>query len=188
MFHTTCQTTNTKETKKYKYTSDQIDYFITSFQDKVYVVPVEECSTIKTLRFSPPNNGYKNWCKAEDYLLENYFQYNSQYLDSKEKFLNRPITCKKENLESKKYYCSICGKEITYGANLCVECSRIQSRKIERPTREELKDLIRNNSFTQIGKQFGVSDNAIRKWCKAYNLPNRAGDIKNINEKDWINI
>ena len=26
-------------------------------------------------------------------------------------------------------------------------------------------------SFVEIGKKYGVSDNAIRKWCKKYNLP-----------------
>lgn len=27
--------------------------------------------------------------------------------------------------------------------------------------------------FTQIAKQFEVSDNAIRKWCNRYNLPRK---------------
>jgi hypothetical protein len=29
---------------------------------------------------------------------------------------------------------------------------------------------------------FGVSDNAVRKWCKAYGLPYKKKDIKNIVE------
>jgi hypothetical protein len=32
-------------------------------------------------------------------------------------------------------------------------------------TREELKEMIRTESFLSIGKRFEVSDNAIRKWC-----------------------
>lgn len=62
------------------------------------------------------------------------------------------------------------------------------SRKIERPSREEFKDLIRNNSFVSIGKMFGVSDSAIRKWCDSYNLPRKVSDIKKISDKDWENI
>lgn len=93
-FSTTCQTTNTKETVRYKYDSNQIDYFITSFQDKVYVVPVQECSSCKTLRFSPPKNGCKDWNNAEDYLLEKYFTYSDHYLKSKETYLNRDNSSK----------------------------------------------------------------------------------------------
>ena len=40
-------------------------------------------------------------------------------------------------------------------------------------TREELKELIRNKPFTQIGAKFGVSDNAIRKWCDKFDLPRK---------------
>ena len=42
--------------------------------------------------------------------------------------------------------------------------------------------------FTQIGIKYGVSDNAIRKWCKSYELPFRVLEIKKISDKDWENI
>ena len=61
-------------------------------------------------------------------------------------------------------------------------------RVVERPAREELKDLIRNKPFTEIGKKFGVSDNAIKKWCDAYNLPRKKKDIKLISDEEWQNI
>lgn len=51
--------------------------------------------------------------------------------------------------------------------------------------REELKQLIRNQSFLAIGKQFNVSDNAIRKWCDKYNLPRKKTEIKNYSDKEW---
>lgn len=88
-FSTTCSTTNTKETKRHKYTSEQIDYFATHFNGKTYVIPVEECSTNKTLRFVPPRNGQKVYNKAEDYLIENLFGTNEQLIESKEKYLKR---------------------------------------------------------------------------------------------------
>ena len=55
-------------------------------------------------------------------------------------------------------------------------------------SREELKKLIREESFVAIGKNFGVSDNAIRKWCINYNLPTRKKDIKSYSDEEWINI
>lgn len=56
---------------------------------------------------------------------------------------------------------------------------------MEHPTREELKDMIRSESFASIGKLFGVRDNTIRKWCKVYNLPTKKSVIKLINDEDW---
>lgn len=55
-------------------------------------------------------------------------------------------------------------------------------------TREELKELIRTKPFTQIGKQFNVSDNAIRRWCDKFNLPRKSTEIKKITDEEWKNI
>ena len=58
----------------------------------------------------------------------------------------------------------------------------------KKPSREVLKEQIRNTPFTQLGKIYEVSDNAVRKWCKSYNLPSRTTDIKNISDEEWVNI
>ena len=31
--------------------------------------------------------------------------------------------------------------------------------------------MIANSSFKQVGQLYNVSDNTIKKWCKAYGLP-----------------
>jgi very-short-patch-repair endonuclease/DNA-binding Xre family transcriptional regulator len=41
-------------------------------------------------------------------------------------------------------------------------------RKVERPTIDELKKLIKENGYRKTGKIFGVSDNAVRKWLESY--------------------
>ena len=58
----------------------------------------------------------------------------------------------------------------------------------KKPSREVLKEQIRNTPFLQLGKVYGVSDNAIRKWCKSYNLPSKVTDIKNISDEEWFDI
>ncbi len=40
-----------------KYSKNEIDFFVTYFQGKNYLIPVEECSTEKVLRILPPKNG-----------------------------------------------------------------------------------------------------------------------------------
>ena len=62
--------------------------------------------------------------------------------------------------------CPICNKQFNCNNHLeqiycSQECSHIAQRHTDRPTKEELKQLIRSTPFTTIGKQFGVSDNAI---------------------------
>ena len=62
------------------------------------------------------------------------------------------------------FYCKDCGKEISRYSERCPKCQALHHRKVSnRPNREELKKLIRTLPFTTIGKQFNVSDNAIRK-------------------------
>lgn len=93
-----------------------------------------------------------------------------------------------------KELCPICG--INYKnarADMCIDCWNkfnnkfIKNTNIERPERKILKDKIRTSSFVQIGKEYGVSDNAIRKWCKFYGLPCRSRDIKVLTDYEWEN-
>lgn len=50
----------------------------------------------------------------------------------------------------------------------------------KRPPKETLIKDINSLSFLAIGRKYGVSDNAVRKWCKFYGLPhlkrNMVGD------------
>lgn len=86
------------------------------------------------------------------------------------------------------YHCNNCGKRIATNSYLCKGCSNIFQRKVARPSRDELKCLIRTNSFRELGNRFGVSDKAVSKWCVSYNLPSRRCDINNINDDDWVSI
>ena len=83
------------------------------------------------------------------------------------------------------YICEDCGKYISKNAKYCSACAAKHSRIVERPNRKELKKLIRTIPFTKIGEKYGVSDNAIRKWCKVENLPTKKTDIKKYNDKEW---
>lgn len=74
--------------------------------------------------------------------------------------------------------CVDCSTKITTKSSRCRKCA---SDAQERPTKfettkEELEDLIfvQKLPMTKIGQMFGVSDNAIRKRCKSFNI-----DFKN---------
>ena len=83
--------------------------------------------------------------------------------------------------EQEEYKCSKCGKIISrYSkSGMCASCVQLGSRKVEnRPSREELKKLIREKPFTKIAELYNCSDNAIRKWCDKENLPRRKTEIE----------
>lgn len=89
--------------------------------------------------------------------------------------------------KEKENFCIDCGKAIYPESTRCIKCES-KTRKVYPIERDELKHLIRTTPFTQIGKMYGVSDNAIRKWCISYQLPMRVSDIKKISDEDWVNI
>lgn len=98
------------------------------------------------------------------------------------------LTKLKFNTLNKERKCIICGTSIKTKSLYCLKCAKIVQRKVDRPTREDLKNEIRNYSFLSLGKKYGVSDNAIRKWCQYYNLPTKKSEIKNISNEDWLAI
>jgi len=67
------------------------------------------------------------------------------------------------------FICPECGEEKkSEDSKLCPSCFAKSRRKVERPTNEELENLVKELPMTKIGKMFGVSDNSIRKWLKVY--------------------
>ena len=102
--------------------------------------------------------------------------------------INYPIRI--ENTHNQKNYCKVCGKELkTKEGKICQECFHLQTRKVQdRPDREQLKQMIRNISFMELGRKYGVRDNTIRKWCKAVNLPTKRTDIENLSDEEWLQI
>ena len=45
---------------------------------------------------------------------------------------------------------------------------RLNKRKVIRPSKEELDIMLSSMSYCAVGRKYGVSDNAIRKWIKSY--------------------
>lgn len=109
-----------------------------------------------------------------------WFQENKNYpLQKKHKGKSHHIV-NKQIVDKKYYYCEQCGAKITSKAILCVSCAQKKSRKVDRPEAKELFQYLLsiNGNFSQAGRHYGVSDNAVRKWCKNYNIPSKSSDYK----------
>ena len=131
-----------------------------------------------------------------NYCTYGYFGGTNENIESYKKEFQE-----KNRIHNKKYHqetqkpCPLCGNLMSSHSTICKSChnqqnsdNAIKEKQEKGITREFLKQEIRNNSFTQIGKEQGVSDNAIRKWCKLYNLPSKSSEIKKYSDEEWENI
>lgn len=78
------------------------------------------------------------------------------------------------------YFCSKCGTKLAGKSKtgLCHKCACEMHRVVERPSAEELYQLLKDNNgnFSAVSKMFGMSDTAIKKWCKSYGIPSHSRD------------
>jgi hypothetical protein len=75
---------------------------------------------------------------------------------------------------AKPKFCPSCGRTLQYGQK--THCSHFcltemgHGRKVKRPGKDALEREIGSMSWVAIGRKYGVSDNAVRKWAKGYGL------------------
>lgn len=100
--------------------------------------------------------------------------------------LNKLIDAKDGGYKKREYKdkCIVCGKDISRGHTYCTKCAprsnEFLKRKISvknRPEPLELAKLVKENGFSKTGKLFGVTDSAIKKWCKDYEIPHRKKEL-----------
>ena len=76
--------------------------------------------------------------------------------------------------------CSICGRKISRWSRskICRKCSHDLQRKVEWPNKENLQTLLTEYNFSKVADMFGVTDNAVRKWCRHYGMSTKSNDYK----------
>lgn len=93
-------------------------------------------------------------------------------LDEKQFEVVKEVKVMKPKKEKVKRFCTTCGKELkSHQKNYCsYECSYEASRKI--PSVEILTAKLHEFNFnkSKTGRYFGVSDKAVGKWIKKYNI------------------
>jgi 5-methylcytosine-specific restriction endonuclease McrA len=106
--------------------------------------------------------------KAEVVLRESDIDLNSD-----KKFLVHSPVSRRDDV-----ICQACNKKYSVmpsdkdSRRFCSQkCFKSSIRKVQnRPSKEELKTLLWEIPTLQIAKKYGVSDNAVAKWAKAYDL------------------
>lgn len=171
--------------KRYDTYINDIDYFVFCLVEwnEVIIVPIEEIENKKSIYFrkSIPTSS-QNYHLIQDYTFSKFFG-EKEEIEIEE----NPVEISKKL--NKRNLCIDCKIPISNNATRCISCaSKLRPRKVERPDREELKEMIRHIPFTKIGEQYGVSDKAITKWCIMENLPSRKKDILLYSDEEWDKI
>jgi predicted nucleic acid-binding Zn ribbon protein len=68
--------------------------------------------------------------------------------------------------------CPTCGRTLPRASRrFCSKrCGAGAGRKVVRPSKEDLAALMVTTSWLALGRLYGVSDNAVRKWARSYRL------------------
>jgi hypothetical protein len=93
---------------------------------------------------------------------------------------------RKNRLDVSPRFCLVCGAEFTpkyashrYCSQACGSRSRgprdprPEARKVTRPSYEQLAADLDQMSVLAVGRKYGVSDNAVRKWMRSYEYEHR---------------
>lgn len=129
------------------------------------------------------NDDYYDWKLTEQTLVYKKELDITKDLEPQLKYLES------EDVLRLRHVCPECGGYKGSGnAQLCITCAHKKQQRAKRPNRDELKQLIRQKSFAEIGRNFNVSDNAIRKWCISYGLPKKKTEINNYTDEEWLEI
>lgn len=133
------------------------------------------------------------------YCLEYSDRDKEEYIEKKKEISRIKYKKNKEDIakykENKKHprikiKCPICGNLMTKGSEKCQSCYD-KERAEHVPSKEELKDLLikYKGNLTQIAKLFNISNNAVKKWCKKYEIDvNYYREIKEIDKDELINL
>jgi hypothetical protein len=62
--------------------------------------------------------------------------------------------------------CIDCGCEISKWGKRCQSCNQKNLRKVDRPDIDVIIEKVKEQGYSAVGREYGVSDNAVRKWIK----------------------
>lgn len=166
-------------------------YAVKMLGGKCQICGYDKC--IHALEFHHPNHDKKyspsyiimrwSWEKVKEELQKTILICANCHREIHYKELCTKIKREYKVILTKK--CKICQKEYkTKRVNslyCSVKCGQLDRRKTKRPTKEQLYLLLINGErWRTIGKQYNVSDNAVKKWAKQYQIPFKSKEYKNM--------
>lgn len=106
---------------------------------------------------------------------------DKNFVTKKPEFYNRITKSFSKTSANENEYtrCKVCGIAISTEQTYCsTECCAIGRRRKERPDSDSLGKDIVTMPMVKVAEKYGVSDNAIRKWCRTLGIPCKLCEIK----------
>lgn len=131
----------------------------------------------ENLRFLCPNchSQTKTYCRSKSYFVKQ--DKICEDCDKKIHFQSkrcRNCASKKNNVHrsrlNNKKLCCDCNQEISRYSTRCKSCVQVYKHRniSKRPNKEILQQDVDSMSMVKVGKKYGVTDNAVRRWIKFY--------------------
>ena len=116
---------------------------------------------------------------TEHYRGTNKIRYDDISKKAKFELIDAEQKPKKVKAEKVKKYCQICGKELTNKQTKYCSTDCLNKSQTKRPEYDELLSVLQSNDFnlTKTSKIYNVTANAVKKWCKIYNITNGSNDF-----------
>lgn len=173
----------TKGIKK-TYTKEQVDFIAIAYDNRVFLFEPELSNSVYTVRINEPQIITQHW--IEDYELTkklnlSFVSWEEQKQENRQKNGTR---------NEPKYQCKKCGGPAWNKDSMCYKCYAEERVKASnKPPREELLELLKKRTaFVTIGEKYGVSDNAVRKWCISYGLPSKSKEVNHMTAEEWSKL
>lgn len=133
--------------------------------EKLIGRPLKDQEVVHHKDLNKHNNSPDNLLVFVDQANHTRFHHTGKYAETNEAYV---VYAPKQYMDK----CILCGKALKQENkhNQCWECWTLSRRKVQRPDAETLKQLVEQHTIVDVGRMYGVSDNAIRKWCKIYGI------------------
>ena len=133
----------------------------------------EEC--VHHIDFNKRNNSPENLMVFKTVADHSAFHFGRKAV------LDGDVYCCPDKGSQFKIICPVCGENhVSQGAKMCLACENKRKRRMieQKCPKHVLERLICEKPFTEIGRMYGVSHAAVRKWCKVYGLPTKYWDVQ----------
>jgi len=108
-----------------------------------------------------------NWANYQSMTYEGKSDYVKELKGYINRLTNEKPTISIVKTKKGKDLCK-CGEQKWKSSKICGKCNTITQRKVERPPFEQLIKEVEELGYCGVGRKYGVSDNSIKKWIKAY--------------------